>query len=306
MLSNDSKIVTECNRNECQNSKCIGLTKGFSYIMDSSYDPVKNCTIKYPIENEENDLYLVENLLTPQECEDIVTILRNEEFKIAEGFNPDQRSSKRKRTYDPLMSKLILERLMSFIPMKTITIDECEWEVDRFMPFWRYCKYSHSDKFEPHYDGCKKLIQPKEDIYEMTVYTLNIYLNDGFEKGGTRFYMKCQERAPRFDIEAAGEVTHVIPPKKGSALVFNHCNKGYLHDGEALDVSQTEVKDKYIMRADLIYRCNPRDIPILKKKSEEGTCRFWNLKHALEGIVEEYVVTKFILNCVNKTEEGIY
>ena len=53
----------------------------------------------------------------------------------------------------------------------------------------------------------------ENDIYEMSVYTLNIYLNDGFGGGGTRFYMKCKENANPYNNEEAGEVTHVIQPK---------------------------------------------------------------------------------------------
>jgi hypothetical protein len=297
MLSDGINMETP----ECKNCK-EDVHKGYSHLLDKAYDSEKNCTMTHPIEGEEKDLYVVHNLLTDNECQSILDILRQEEFKVAEGFNPENRSSKRKRTFDNDMSDILLNRLLPFIPRKTVTIDDCEWELQTFMPFWRYCKYGHNDKFEPHYDGSKKLLKPKEEVYEMTVYTLNIYLNDGFEKGGTRFYMNCRENAPRFDLEAAGEVTHVIPPRMGSGLVFNHCNKGYLHDGEALDVSNTLVKDKYIMRADLIYRCRAEDVEKLKEKVAHGTCRFWNQKCALEGIVEDYVGTKWCCNCVSKAE----
>jgi len=139
-----------------------------------------------------------------------------------------------------------------------------------------------------------------KDVFEMTVYTLNIYLNDGFEGGGTRFYMQCKEDAKVYDNEEAGQVTHVIHPKQGHALIFNHCNKGYLHDGEPLNVENTEVKEKYLLRADLIYKLREEDIPKLKQKIEEGSCRFWSSKNADEGIVEDYVGNTWKCACVAK------
>ena len=132
----------------------------------------------------------------------------------------------------------------------------------------------------------------------MSVYTLNVYLNDGFTSGGTRFYMNCKENAKVYNEEEAGEITHVVDPKKGSSLIFNHLNKGYLHDGEPLQISE-EVKEKYLMRADLVYRCREEDLPILKRKIKEGSCRWWNSKHAEERLVEDYVGNTWTCACCN-------
>ncbi len=120
----------------------------------------------------------------------------------------------------------------------------------------------------------------ENDIYEMSVFTLNIYLNEGFGGGGTRFYLNCKENAQAYNIEEAGEVTHTVTPKQGHALIFNHCNKGYLHDGEPLDVTNTEVKEKYLLRADLIYRLKKSDVPKLKEKMANNTCHYWSKKNA--------------------------
>ncbi len=114
----------------------------------------------------------------------------------------------------------------------------------------------------------------------MSIYTLNIYLNDGFEGGGTRFYMNCKENAKVYNVEEAGEITHTVSPKQGHALIFNHCNKGYLHDGEPLNVTNTVVKEKYLLRADLVYRVRKSDVPKLKEKMANNSCRFWNKNYA--------------------------
>jgi len=173
------------------------------------------------------------------------------------------------------MSEIVLDRLKSLLPQKVMVIDDCEWEVYRFLDFWRYLKYADSQRFVTHYDGSKKLCDEEKGIYEMSIFTINLYLNDGFNGGGTRFYMNRKEICKNFDLEAAGPVTHVVSPKQGSALIFDHCTKGYLHDGEPLDVEKTEVKEKYLLRADLIYKLKEKDIPKLESKIEDGTCKFF-------------------------------
>jgi hypothetical protein len=273
------------------------LYPGFSICIESYYKN-ENIKPKYPIKNEEKDIIVLENLLSDEECKNLIKMANEEGFFEVDGFTEDVRDNSRRRTRDPNMSKLLYNRIEPFIDQKTILIDDCRWDLCRFLDYWRFLKYGPNQKFKLHYDGSKKFFNDKEDRYEMSIYTLNAYLNDGFTSGGTRFFMNCKENAKRFNDEEAGEITHIVNPEKGCALLFNHCNKGYLHDGEPLNVSET-VQEKYLMRADLIYRCRKEDIPKLKKKVEEGTCRFWNSEYALKRIVVDYVGNTWQCACCN-------
>jgi len=270
---------------------------GFSYNLDNNF-AVKNIKISYPVKKEEDDIFVLDNLLTDEECKKLIDCAQKEGFFKVEGFENGVRDNSRRRTRDPTMSETMLNRILPYIPLKTITIDECRWDICRFLDYWRFLKYGSSQKFRTHYDGSKKFYNDEENRYEMSIYTLNVYLNDGFEKGGTRFYMNCKENAKVYNDDEAGEITHVVNPSRGSSLIFNHCNKGYLHDGEPLEVSDS-VKEKYLMRADLIYRCREEDLPILKKKIKEGTCRFWNSKNAEDRLVEDYIGNTWICACCN-------
>jgi hypothetical protein len=272
---------------------------GFSHLLDFNYDYKRNIKISYPIIGEEDEVMILENLLTKEECEMLMKTSTEEGFVGIEGFLFEIRNNAKRRTFDPVMSQTMFDRLYDLIPLKTIVIDECRWDLCKFMNYWRYLKYQHGQLFQPHFDGSKKFADEINENYEMSVYTLNIYLNDGFGGGGTRFFMNCKENPKVYDWDEAGPVTHVIKPKQGSALLFNHCNKGFLHDGETLNTENTEVKEKFLLRADLIYRCRKEDVPKLKKKMEENSCRFWNMKYAKEGLVEDYVRNTWKCPCVS-------
>jgi len=47
----------------------------------------------------------------------------------------------------------------------------------------------------------------------MSLFTLNIYLNDDFEGGGTGFYMNCIEKCKEDDFNNFGPLTHTVKPK---------------------------------------------------------------------------------------------
>ena len=262
---------------------------GFSHLMDKNFDFKKEIKQTFPIPNEENDFFLLENILSPRECENLIQESRKQGFFQLDDFDEGKRNNQRRRTFDPVMSQIMFERISPFIPMKTLLIDECRWDFHHFLDFWRYLRYQDQETFKTHYDGSKKILDKQNDIYEMSIFTLNIYLNEGFKGGNTRFYLKCKENARIYNEEEAGPVTHIIPSKTGQGLIFNHCTKGYLHDGEPIYVCDTEVKEKFLLRADLIYRLNSQDVTILKKKIEEGTCRFFNQKVAEEHLVEDFV-----------------
>ena len=268
---------------------------GLAHCLSSQSNAIqKPAPIKvfYPIKGEEEGVIFVENLLSPEECLNLIEATNEIGYKAADGFDKKVRSNTRCRTLDHEMSSIMFDRLAEHLP-KTLIIDGLRWHVSRFLDNWRYCKYSEGQHFSPHYDGSKKF-----GTYEMSIFTVNIYLNDGFAGGGTRFYMDCEENAHENDFDVAGEVTHIIQPKMGSALIFNHCDKGYLHDGETFIPTET-VQAKYIMRADLLYRIDNDNLPKLKEKEANGECEFWSLEAAKQGTVVNYIGRTWKCACVS-------
>lgn len=68
------------------------------------------------------------------------------------------------------------------------------------------------------------------------MYTVNIYLNDDFEGGATRFYLNRDDVIP-------------LRMPRGSAVIFRQLPfREYLHDG-----ARVESGYKYLMRTDVMY-----------------------------------------------------
>lgn len=268
---------------------------GLAHCLSSPSNNIQNpSAIKasYPIPGEEEGVIFLKNLLSPEECLNLIQATNEIGYIAADGFDKKVRSNTRCRTIDHEMSSIIFDRLSEHLP-KTLIIDGLRWNISRFLDNWRYCKYVEGQHFSPHYDGSKKF-----GTYEMSIFTVNIYLNDGFDGGGTRFYMDCEENACENNFDVAGEITHIIQPKMGSALVFNHCNKGYLHDGETF-IPTANVQAKYIMRADLVYIIDKNDLPKLKEKENNGECAYWSLEAAKQGTVVNYVGRTWKCACVS-------
>lgn len=94
-------------------------------------------------------------------------------------------------------------------------------------------RYYSGDVFQQHLDTC---FTASESL--RSFYTVNIYLNDAFSDGRTRF----------FDDD--NRITCSVQPAPGLALIFAQPGfRFYSHDGE-------RVNDgiKYLIRSDVMYR----------------------------------------------------
>jgi len=96
---------------------------------------------------------------------------------------------------------------------------------------FRFYRYDPEQKFDWHQDGYYE--RPNG---ERSLFTFMIYLNDGFEGGGTSF---CNIYAGQnFD-------DFCVVPKAGTALLFYH---PVMHRGDAVVSGR-----KYVMRTDVMY-----------------------------------------------------
>ena len=93
------------------------------------------------------------------------------------------------------------------------------------------CRYEKGERFDGHYDGCFP-----RNHNERSFITLQVYLNQDFTGGTTRFW---DPRLPRGVYDAV--------PETGMAIFFFH--EGWLHSG-----TEVKAKRKYVIRSDVMFR----------------------------------------------------
>ena len=93
----------------------------------------------------------------------------------------------------------------------------------------RFYRYDRGHYFAPHHDGSFR-----RNMYEFSLYTVLIYLNEGFEGGSTDL------------LNDDDSVLYRLVPETGMVFLFRH---ELLHTGaEVLSGS------KYVLRSDVMYR----------------------------------------------------
>ncbi len=170
-------------------------------------------------------IYLVPDLLTPEECQAWITLTEAKGYDAAPittagGFEmrPDVRNNARVIIDDPEQAEALWQRSRVEIPgifrgRQAIGLNE------RF----RFYRYDPGERFALHRDGAFR-----RDNGEMSLLTFLVYLNEGFVGGET--------------------IVEGIPftPRTGMALIFEH---PLLHEGAAVIYGR-----KYVLRSDVMYR----------------------------------------------------
>ena len=136
-----------------------------------------------------------------------------------------------------------------------------KWKAVTLNETFRICKYTKGGYFFPHFDGGFD-----RGVYNRSIQTFMLYLNDGFEGGNTNFFREEGEEEGEGEEEEKGKgkgkgmkrgQRHYMPPREeevvkkvrgrsGMALIFN---SQLLHDGGVV-----EGGEKYIMRSEIMYR----------------------------------------------------
>ena len=226
----------------------------------------------------------IHHFLSPEECQDLLATAKEKGFEPTK-FNQDHRKCERLHTIEPKLSKALLKRLRPFLP-EIVIIDGARWRLNRFTHHWRFVHYTPGGHFVPHYDGAKLL-----PWREISVFTVQIYLNQDFTGGSTRFYMDYQpHRQPPHDIgygvvssfQPKGPPTHVVTPETGKALVFNH-TQNVLHDGETVFTGE-----KDILRGDVLYSLVPEDKHLLENPTKSPENLMWSQEVADQSGTRSY------------------
>lgn len=197
---------------------------------------------------EGRDVFLVELFLSKEECERIISTTESFGYGKTE-FTKSYRGNQRLRCEDPTLAMALFERLRPFIPMEVTEShgEDLNFEAIGLNPLFRFSKYFPGDRFQAHVDAAYKRDMEVDNFIVKSMYTINLYLNEDFADGHTRFYVSRIDRT----IQGA------IRPESGTCLLFRQPpHAHYLHDGEEVGscTSPDQRGCKYLLRTDVVYR----------------------------------------------------
>ena len=161
-----------------------------------------------------------------------------------------------------------------------------DFEVTGLNTTFRLSKYSEGDLFKPHIDACYQKEGVIDNHIEKSMYTFNLYLNDEFQAGHTRFFVSRSDQT----VEAS------IVPETGLCLLFRQPpHSRYLHDGDAVGGGDC----KYLLRTDVMYRSTtPSAVftyvpPPPPPVSKQGNRIIILLLHICQIVINFFCPTKF-------------
>ncbi len=164
-------------------------------------------------------LWTRDDVLFGQECHDLVATIERANPGLATD-NPMYRDQDRVIVDDGALANVVFERLAPALPERM-----GELRLDSVNERFRLYRYGVGQRFAPHMDHW---YQPS--ARRITLLTVLVYLNEGFEGGATRFHEQLDD---------------VVVPLRGRTALFQHKVR---HEGEPV----TEGT-KYALRTDILY-----------------------------------------------------
>lgn len=206
-----------------------------------------------PLYNKASCAFLIHNLFSSDECQQLIRLAEDQGFDRATIEGPggkqimcgDIRSCGRCIIDDINIADLIYERILKAIrgtqfEEKVIHKQKEDGE-SRIITTavglnerLRFLKYTKGHFFAPHQDipFTRGPEFGEERAGETSQITVQIYLNEKFKGGSTRF--------------VSGKRYYDVQPRRGSALVFDH---DLLHEGSIVTKGQ-----KYSVRTDIMFK----------------------------------------------------
>ncbi len=186
-------------------------------------------------------IFTVADLFTPRECEELIAWGEAQGFEAASvatesgaRMAPTVRNNDRVVFEDTAFMAGLWERARAFVPQE---LDG--FPVTGLNPRLRFYRYDPGQRFKRHQDGRVEL-----ESGEVSRLTFLVYLNTGYEGGGTVFR--------EYMTDAVGEtVTKIVrvTPEAGMGLFFIHERK---HEGAVIVSGR-----KYVLRTDVLYAGAP-------------------------------------------------
>eukprot|EP00429_Kryptoperidinium_foliaceum_P094893 CAMPEP_0176194278 /NCGR_PEP_ID=MMETSP0121_2-20121125/5918_1 /TAXON_ID=160619 /ORGANISM="Kryptoperidinium foliaceum, Strain CCMP 1326" /LENGTH=252 /DNA_ID=CAMNT_0017533019 /DNA_START=1 /DNA_END=755 /DNA_ORIENTATION=- len=205
-----------------------------------------------------HEVWLLESLFSEGECRRLVLAAERHGFGRT-NYPQSYRGNLRLTTTDFSLADAVWARLQRFVPatmqleagvrMAEEGIEESDeefrcgppetWDAHGLNEVWRLAKYRPGDQFHRHCD----YHYPRQFGVEESMLTVNVYMNEGFIGGSTRFYFDDQD-------DGRGESDFEVVPKTGLCLLFRQPpGQRYCHDG-----AEVLSGFKYLFRSDVMYR----------------------------------------------------
>lgn len=179
---------------------------------------------------DRDDLFVVHDFFSPEECERYVTLSEAAGYGDApiNSFGgpvvrKELRNNDRVMIDDPTLAAEMWERLRPFVPERSQF-----WLPVGLNERFRFYRYDPGQQFDWHFDGSYE-----RSPLERSAFTFMVYLNGGVAGGATEF------RGLRGDGR-----TLLVQPEAGKALVFPH---KVLHRGAPVSAGR-----KYVLRTDVM------------------------------------------------------
>jgi WD40 repeat protein len=170
---------------------------------------------------------LAHAVLEPSTCATVIEGATRSLGSTAVDYPPSYRDNDRTMFDDHELARVLFERVRSILPAELATENGPARLVGLNHRF-RICRYRNGQSFRIHQDGAHRNGDVRSRL------TLQIYLDERFEGGKTRFY----------DARRGAPIGAVVP-RTGTAIVFDH---ELWHDGEPV-TSGT----KHVLRTDVLY-----------------------------------------------------
>jgi hypothetical protein len=207
----------------------------FSDILRDDFDKnsIKKTKLNPPNSESRQLAFTLENVLTAEECKQLIDGAEQSGYTEAllnigvnqEILDTRYRKSSRFMTDDKEFVSKLWSRICDQIPGTFKSHKVCGLN-ERL----RFLRYDSGDFFKPHCDGCYS----RPDGSELSLITIQIYLNEGFRGGETTFLSESTD-------DRLGVV-----PKTGMILVFD---QSLYHEGSKLIDGR-----KYTIRTDVMFK----------------------------------------------------
>ena len=223
-------------------------------LIQSKWDVHLDTSPPTPILNEENqdhqqrpfpeETFVLDSVFSQEECARLLNSAEEAGFGTT-NYNQSYRGNLRLITTDAALTERLWERIKAFVPSKMTDKWGSEWVAVGLNERCRLSKYYPGDRFQMHEDA-----QYIKSDKVRSHFTVNIYMNGGFEGGQTRFYYPPTEEDPITGRWIKGDVQCAVVPAPGRCLIFRQPPEAHLlHDGEELGSGV-----KYLLRSDVMYK----------------------------------------------------
>ena len=241
-----------------ENIPTLDKDKPLTYVIDNDQFFAKNIKITKEEIEAVPGAFVLRNILTPEECSDLIDNVFSNEEEIKDEIQPvlfrkwveDPEAENKKlgvrfhRKGEDFNQKL-WERIKDFVPQEAQIGDEKAASAG-FTQRVRFIRYDPGQRFPPHTDGPFVASNDCRSLFTFVVYLdkcKNSILTSGDFRGGELYFY---EKPPAGgNTEDLKKIFKVIP-ECGTAVIFPHLT---LHESRPLKNGH-----KYCIRNDILYQ----------------------------------------------------